>query len=103
MELARAVSDLACGLCDQLLAPAVMNRPEQPYEQRGRRDQHLLLDSELDQRRICRHRRLVDAVGGNEHDNELGRHIDLTVIALRGELADVISRLFGMTRDVALT
>ncbi len=77
VQLARRLRDLARRLGDQLLAPAIVDRPQQTDERRRRGHQHLLLDAVLDQRRILRQRRLVDAVGGHEHDDELRGRVEL--------------------------
>ena len=102
MQLARGLGDLARGLGDQLLAPAVVHRPQQPDQRGRRRHQHLLLHAVLDQRRVLRERRLVDAVGGHEHDDELGRRVELALVALGGELGDVLARLAGVAGGVQL-
>ena len=93
VQLARGLRDLARGLGDQLLAPAVVDGPQQADQGRGGGHQHLLLDAVLDQRRVLGERGLVDAVGGHEHHDELGRGVELALVALGGELGDVLARL----------
>ena len=73
MQLAGGVGDLPCGLGDQLLAPAVVDGPQQADQGGGCGHQNLLLDAVLDQRGVGGESSLVDAVGGDEHDHELGR------------------------------
>jgi len=102
VQLARGVSDLARRLRDQLLAPAVVHRPQQA-DQRGRGShQDLLGDAVLDQPGVLGERRLVDAVGGDEHHDELGRGVELALVALGGELGDVLARLARVARGVQL-
>ena len=55
--------------------------------------QHLLPDAVLEQRRVGGQGGVVDAVGGHEHDDELGRRVELRLVALGGELGDVLARL----------
>ena len=93
VQLARRLGDVARRACDQLLAPAVVDGPQQPDQRGRRRHQNLLLDAVLDQRRVLRESGLVDAVGGNEHHDELGRGIELALVALGGEFGDVLARL----------
>ncbi len=82
VQLARGLGDLARGLGDQLLAPAVVHGAQQADQRGGGGHQHLLVDPVLDQRRVLGERGLVDAVGGHEHHDELGRRVELVLVAL---------------------
>jgi hypothetical protein len=102
MELAARVRQLARGLRDLLLAPAVVDRAQQTDQGGGRGEQHLLLHAVVDQRGILRERRLVDAVGGHEHNDQLRARLELPLVTLRGELRDVIACLARVARDLQL-
>ncbi len=102
VQLARGLGDLARRLGDQLLAPAVVDRPQQPDQRRRRRHQDLLLDAVLDQRGVLGEGRLVDPVGGHEHHDELGRRVELALVALGGELGDVLAGLARVAGRVHL-
>jgi len=102
VQLARGLRDLARGARDQLLTPAVVDRPQEADQGRGRGHQDLLLDAVLDQRRVLGERGLVDPVGGHEHDDELRRAVELPLVCLGGELGDVLARLPGVASRVQL-
>src|ERR1019366_2765315 len=63
MRLRRRFGDVAPRLGDQLLAPAVVHRPQQTDQRGGRSHQDLLLNPVFDQGRVLGQRGLVDAVG----------------------------------------
>jgi hypothetical protein len=72
--------------------------PQQPDQRRRRRHQDLLGDAVLDQPRVLCESGLVDAVRGDEHDDELGRRVELALVALGGQFDDVLAGLARVTR-----
>ena len=57
------------------------------------RNQHVLLDAVIDQRRITLERRHVDRLGGQEQHDQFGRRGQRVPVALGAELGDVILHL----------
>jgi hypothetical protein len=62
VQLARGLRDLTRGLGDQLLAPSIVDRPQQPDQGRGGGHQNLLMNAVLDQARILGQSSVVDAL-----------------------------------------
>ncbi len=59
-----------------------------------------MADAVLDECGILGERGLVDRVRGQEHHDELRRGLELRLVGLRGELCDVLARLFGVARGM---
>ena len=92
VELAAELRDLACAFGDRLLLPPVGDGAEQSDQSCGRRDHDARLGAHLEQRAVlverCAVQPLVD-----EHDDELGRVVELAPVALLSELGDVVAQL----------
>ena len=73
---------------------------QQRDQRRRRREDHLLVDAVLDQRRILLERGAQERLARDEQHDELRRLVELRPVALRRELHDVIAHLARVVAEL---